>query len=164
MFKLRGWEDQKIHTFVWLMKPPKSIDLESRNINNQVLLDLWSPFNWGSQAWGLNRIKKPLSWAHLFLCLAVCAGFRGGSGTHPLDVGDGADGAGVLEVVGEHDDEVVGDAGHPLQLHVCLYQVGQSLCPLHPLLQQPVLTAHPNQAWQSLQTLKKKEFLVQLHW
>lgn len=40
------------------MRSPKSSDLESRNIKNQVLLDLWSPFNWGSQAWGLNRIKK----------------------------------------------------------------------------------------------------------
>lgn len=92
------------------------------------------------------------------MVLPISPRFRAGSGTHPLDVGDGADGAGVLEVVSEHDDEVVGDAGHPLQLHVRLDQVGQGLCPLHPLLQQSVLTAHSNQAWQSLQRLKKRRF------
>lgn len=66
--------------------------------------------------------------------------------SHPLDVGDGADRAGVFEVVGEHGHQVIRDARYPLEFHIRLHQVSQRLRPLHPLLQQPVLTAHAHQA------------------
>lgn len=70
--------------------------------------------------------------------------------TYPLDVSDGAHGAGVLEVVGKHGDEVVRHAGDPLQLDIGLNEIGEGLGSLNSLLQQSLLTAHPNQARQCL--------------